>query len=75
MLGDELHTYTLNDPVVKMEQQTLQTTLDSFGKEKTINRNTYKRRIAGAHNNLQTTSDEVLGCEHLDADCEIAIGK
>jgi hypothetical protein len=58
-----------------MEQQTLQTTLDSFGKEKTINRNTYKRRIAGAHNNLQTTSDEVLGCEHLDADCEIAIGK
>jgi len=53
MLRDELHTYTLNDPVVKMEQQqTLQTTLESLGKEKPINKNTYKRRIAGAYNNL-----------------------
>jgi hypothetical protein len=52
----------------------LQETLQPLGKEK-INRNTYKRRTAGAYNNLQMTSDEVLGCEHLDADCEIAIGK
>ena len=42
MLGDKLQTYTLNDPVVKMEQQTLQETLQSLGKEKAINRNTYK---------------------------------
>jgi hypothetical protein len=60
MLGDKLQTYTLYDRVVKKEQQTLQETLQSLGKEKPINRNTYKRRTAGAYNNLQTTSDEVL---------------
>lgn len=38
------------------------------------NRSTYKGRIAGAYNNLQMTSDEVLGCKYLDADCEIANG-
>jgi len=58
-----------------MEQQTLQKTLEPLGKEKLINRNTYKRRIAGAYNNLQATSDEVLGCENLDAGREITIGK
>jgi hypothetical protein len=53
MLRDKLQTYTLYDPVVKMEQQqTLQETLQSLGKENPMNRNTYKRKIAGAYNNL-----------------------
>jgi hypothetical protein len=53
MLGDKLQTYTPYDRVVKKEQQqTLQETLQSLGKEKPINRNTHKRRIAGAYNNL-----------------------
>jgi hypothetical protein len=57
------------------QQQTLQETLQSLGKEKPINKTVCKRGIAGAYNNLQMASDEVLDFEQLNAESEIAIGK